>query len=296
MIKKVLVEYPEFHRHLGAFAILKDCILLLRIVTFEFARKMAEAYPLLIISAPFVVKTMKAVQKTAALTLPTLESIDGLDTISEESSASDGESPAAASPNLAEIRRISRGQLATALMLAGTSSPNSLAHIANDGGDGSAATSTTTMPSTSTAGGSTSSTSTRISNSLFTNALSNAFGSTAAAAVAAAQVGASSLASTTITPPTRVRSTNDLVTPMDSSDTPPPSAAAAAAANPLPIITTTTAPNSVADSARQFVNELQTMREMGLTEEQSNLQALIIFNGNVEAAINLVLGGMGGFS
>lgn len=81
---------------------------------------------------------------------------------------------------------------------------------------------------------------------------------------------------------------------MDSSDTPPPPSAAAA--SPLPIITTTTAPNSVADSARQFVNELQTMREMGLTEEQSNLQALIIFNGNVEAAINLVLGGMGGFS
>lgn len=259
----MLVEYPEFHRHLGAFAILKDCILLLRIVTFEFARKMAEAYPLLIISAPFVVKTMKAVLNPSSLTMPTLEAIDGLDTISEESSASDGESPATASP--ADIRRISRGQLATALMLAGTLSPNSLAHIANDGSPAAAADSAAAASTSSATSG-------RISNSLFTNALSQAFGSTAAAAATA--TAASAAAAVTTTPSTmtpRVITNNDTVTPMDSSDAP-------------------------ADAAQQYVNELQTMREMGLTEEQSNLQALIIYNGNVEAAINLVLGGMSGFS
>jgi len=44
------------------------------------------------------------------------------------------------------------------------------------------------------------------------------------------------------------------------------------------------------ESRQQYASELQTMREMGLTEEVSNLQALIVCNGNVEAAVNLVLG------
>lgn len=43
-------------------------------------------------------------------------------------------------------------------------------------------------------------------------------------------------------------------------------------------------------NSQQYAAELLTMREMGLTEENSNLQALILCNGNVEAAVTLVLG------
>lgn len=43
-------------------------------------------------------------------------------------------------------------------------------------------------------------------------------------------------------------------------------------------------------NSQQYAAELQTMREMGLTEDNSNLQALILCNGNVEAAVTLVLG------
>jgi hypothetical protein len=44
--------------------------------------------------------------------------------------------------------------------------------------------------------------------------------------------------------------------------------------------------------ASQYELELRQMREMGLTDERVNLQALTICNGDVEAAINLVFSGM----
>lgn len=39
----------------------------------------------------------------------------------------------------------------------------------------------------------------------------------------------------------------------------------------------------------QYTNELQIMLEMGLPDANTNLQALILCNGNVEMAINFVL-------
>lgn len=48
--------------------------------------------------------------------------------------------------------------------------------------------------------------------------------------------------------------------------------------------------------AERYANELKTMREMGLFEELMNIQALAVSNGDVEAAINLVLSGLGNFN
>lgn len=48
-------------------------------------------------------------------------------------------------------------------------------------------------------------------------------------------------------------------------------------------------------NSQRYATELQIMRDMGLTEENSNLQALILCNGNVEAAVTLVLG-LGNFA
>lgn len=53
--------------------------------------------------------------------------------------------------------------------------------------------------------------------------------------------------------------------------------------------------STLAPQLQQYNSELYTMREMGLQDETSNLHALILCNGNVEAAINLVLAGMSGF-
>jgi UBA/TS-N domain len=58
----------------------------------------------------------------------------------------------------------------------------------------------------------------------------------------------------------------------------------------------TAAPASTASgsaaSTPMYLAELQQMREMGLNDTEINLQALMITNGDVEAAVNLVFSGM----
>lgn len=55
----MLDAYPEFHHNLGAFAILKDAILIGRMSSNETVKEIAKHYPILIRSAEFVTKTMK---------------------------------------------------------------------------------------------------------------------------------------------------------------------------------------------------------------------------------------------
>lgn len=151
----------------------------------------------------------------------------GEESLSDSSSTSEGESPMT-SPNHADIRRISRGQLANALFLAGSASLNSLSNIAQR--NAPEVTSELTVPTTSTPSTSTDTTLTLNPNRITNSTLSQAFNST----------------------------------PATNSNAPTPHETA------------------------QFQMELITMREMGLTDERVNLQALILSNGDVSAAINLV--------
>lgn len=102
-----------------------------------------------------------------------------------------------------------------------------------------------------------------ISNSMFTNALSQALISSGNTATSS---NASTPSSTT------------------SSTTNPATAAA------------TNLPGSSDNLSERYANELQMMREMGLFEDLINIQALAISNGDVEAAINLVLSGLDNFN
>lgn len=70
VIRMILEEYPEFYQDLGALAILKDSLLLHRIATLEFVRIVTDYYPLFIIAAPFIVKTMIAHNKLVTRTQP----------------------------------------------------------------------------------------------------------------------------------------------------------------------------------------------------------------------------------
>lgn len=142
--------------------------------------------------------------------LPSCAAEDSL----SDSSASENDSPQA-SPIHVDNQRISRGQLAAALLLAGSASLNSLTNIAQRSTDTDMATTSTTTPSTGSS------------------------------SLSGGDAGSSSI--------------------------------------------------QPAENSQQYATELQTMQEMGLTEENSNLQALILCNGNVEAAVNLVLG-LGNFS
>lgn len=53
--------------------------------------------------------------------------------------------------------------------------------------------------------------------------------------------------------------------------------------------TAETAAAAVANEPQLYTGQLQTMREIGLTDEAINLQALVLCNGDVEAAINFVM-------
>lgn len=257
VLRKVLEAYPEFQTNLGAYAILRDAILIGPMSMLESAQQIAKLYPILIYSAEFVTKTIKEylASNKPSLATNTLPSEDSL----SDSSSSEGDSPMA-SPNqqpgvsglLGDIRQISRHQLAAALMMAGTSSRNSLSNIAQrtvpvSSGAAAATAASSVIPSTSASASGAG----QISSSLFSNALSQALfaqlGGTANADNNAASV-----------------------------------AQAAQSANE--------------NLAERYANELQTMREIGLFDEMANIQALVVSNGDVEAAINLVLSGLAHFN
>lgn len=193
-----------------------------------------------------------------------------------DSSSSEGDAPTASSSNQGgDIRQISRDQLSAALLMAGTSSLNSLSNIAqrNTGTSVNAVAPSgsqvlSPIPSTSSSSSNNANTpsasggsileSTMISNSLLSNALSQALLSTPARADG-----------TVTRPEAMVES---------------PSGGAAGAA-----VVASENDNLLA----RYQNELATMREMGLYDEHINVQALAVSNGDVEAAINLVLSGFG---
>lgn len=251
----MLDAYPEFHTNLGAYAILRDAILIGPMSVLESAKQIANLYPILIHSAEFVTKTIKEYLASNKPNLAT-RALPNEDSLSDSSSSDD--SPMASPNQQPDIRAISRDQLAAALMMAGTSSRNSLSNISQrvvpagaPAAGGRSAPSV--IPSTSASA----SAANQISNSLFTNALSQAL---------LAQLAGAGVANTAAT---------------DESTT-------AESAQPT---------QSVNENlAERYANELQTMREIGLFDEMVNIQALVVSNGDVEGAINLVLSGLAHFN
>ncbi|XP_031639750.1 uncharacterized protein LOC116351750 [Contarinia nasturtii] len=260
VMKQILEAYPEFHTNLGAYAILRDSILLQSMTDIKTVKKIGKEYPILIHSADFVSKTLR---EHLAANKPLVPNITPTEDSMSDSSSSESDSPTV-SPNqrTGDIRQISRDQLAQALLLAGTSSSNSLSNIAQR----NQAQSQSSQPSTSSATNASQS-SGLISNSIFSNALSQALFAAGAGGAGSAESGGSDTVTST-------QSTSAQPNPSD-------------------------APNlssSNENYAERYANELQTMREMGLFEDMMNIQALIVSNGDVEAAINLVLSGLGNFN
>lgn len=58
VINKILEEYPEFYNDPSAFAILKDPILLEKMVRSFQAKQIGHQYPILVSSAKFVAETL----------------------------------------------------------------------------------------------------------------------------------------------------------------------------------------------------------------------------------------------
>lgn len=287
VIRDVLEEYPEFHTELGAQAILRQLLLWSKIGKIDTARRIAETYPILILSAPFVVSAFRKHGGAPGRDIDAgLGMADGLAPTDED---------AAAAPSAEAVddqRLISRHQLASALMRAG-SGPGASAALAEalarmDSQDeqhaasvaaAAAASAAAAGPSASTSNASASSTltsrpsdvtadpnaaasSARISSQAFNNAMRGAYRSTARRS--------QSIPTAAPTPDPNV--------PLDGA-----SAAAAAAAE------TANIPAEQESARVRYRAELMIMREMGLTDDVQNVSALIVCNGNVEGAIDLVL-------
>lgn len=262
VLRKVLDAYPEFHTNLGAYAILRDAILIAPMSVLESAQQIAKLYPILIHSAEFVTKTIKEylAANKPNLAMHALPSEDSL----SDSSSSEGDSPMASPNQQPDIRAISRDQLAAALLIAGTSSRNSLSNISQrtvptTGALGAGGQSTpAVVPSTSAS--SSMAAPGQISSSLFTNALSQALLAQLAGAGAASA----------------------------------PTTGGGAEANAPSVAQPAQSSNE--NLAERYASELQTMREIGLFDEMVNIQALVVSNGDVEAAINIVLSGLAHFN
>lgn len=195
-------------------------------------------------------------------------------------SSSSSEEENSSNPNQSEqarIRRISRDQLAAALMLAGSSSLNSLSNIAQRNANlteqqqqerqqrsilDAASTSSNNSPSPSPA------TPGRITSSLFNSALTQALMNTTAQSSSS--------------------SSSSQLNPNDNSD----QQQQLQQLHGMLMDTSSLPLNQSNEQRQRYANQLEIMTEMGLLNESLNLQALILTEGDVEAAINLVLAGI----
>lgn len=268
-MKNVLDANPAIRQDLWALSILKDPILLSSMQQPETIRRVAEKHYILIKASRSIVQLLnsKMISKSTTFS-PTIENaLD--DALSDSSSSEDNTSPTT-STGVRSARRITADQLASALAFAGSSSYNSLSNISQRDADNRQTTDQTNQPSTSGSAPAAN----RITSSMFMNALSEVIQSQ------------------------RQRTNDSNPNEPEPMDTSPSSGAPAA----LPAIAvpggndvgaqTLSQHSTLEASLSQYRAELDQMREMGLTDTETNLQALIVCNGNVETAVNLVFSGM----
>uniref|UniRef100_A0A182PD63 Ubiquitin-like protein 7 n=1 Tax=Anopheles epiroticus TaxID=199890 RepID=A0A182PD63_9DIPT len=309
-MKNVLDAYPAIRRNLFVLSLLKDPILLSSMQQPEMVRRVAPKHPILVEASRTIVQLLnsKMISKANCLLSAPLDS--ALDDPLTDSSSSDENTASpttSAAPNT--IRRITADNLASALAFAGSrSSYNSLSNISQrdadnranqqdgtgEGGSTGTADATANLPSTSSAQPTTSGNAAtgRITSSMLLDAISMMFEQQRGEQQASGSgSGGGSVANQRVPA---------IVEPMDTTPSGAATGGGATAtvtAPPEPMgndlgAQTLSQHSTLAASIGQYRRELDTMREMGLTDTETNLQALIVCNGNVESAVNLVFGGM----
>ncbi|XP_055902885.1 uncharacterized protein LOC129939045 [Eupeodes corollae] len=262
ILQKILAEYPEFRRNLGAQALIRDSVLFNTLHQPEVVKNIAKKYPIICEAAAFIVETVK--KELARNSNYVAEIVSDTTTSSEEENSG---TPANQSEQ-ARIRRISRHQLAAALQQAGTTSMNSLSDIAqrNTGTNDSVSATNPQTPQASTGGGSGGG---RILSSTFSNALARALG---------ALGGANNSNPASNTESTEATNNSEAMQWMDS--------------DPLEATTPSDDINDLPARYRdhQYADQLRLMSQMGFTNYAENISYLTITNGNVENAVNLIMG------
>lgn len=361
VIRDVLETYPEFYAELGALAILRNLQLWFKLGKTVTARRIAETYPLLILSAPFVVERFRmhgggGNGSSFARALDEQLSDGGSSPLAsdDETAAAAGggggvavaaagrsraQQPAANAPASATLN-ISRNQLADALLFAGSAllrggnaaalnadppsnaepvrnaEPYANANLLRQAAEialarqtqrrldttssvasGSSAVQPSSAPSTSSTAAALSATtgpappaaSATRSRQIEATALQHALLQSTAAAAAAAAVASPPpppLASSSAAP-----DANAMAADAGVADAPPSGAAAITALGSLGRDPTAGEMSAFIQAmAAEHSAELQTMRDMGLTDDMRNVHALLLCNGDVERAVNFVLG------
>ncbi|KAI8046081.1 uncharacterized protein LOC128264464 [Drosophila gunungcola] len=298
ILQKILAEYPEFRRNLGAQALIRDSVLFNMLHEPEVVQNLVKDYPLICEAAPFIVDTIrKELARNSSATQFQEQAASESTTSSEEenslgagSSSSGGSSStavaAAAAANrrdeMANIRQISRQQLANAL--ANVTSFNSLSNIAQRNADealqGDERPRTTSAPLAAVGGGlgtgagssSGPSSSGSISSELFRNELARAFQSLAQQQ------------------PSPVETMD-----VESAVAPVPESVASATADDVDDEDDGGDDSDVLPRCyrrHRFTEQLRTMAAMGFINHTQNVNFLEISDGNVEHAINLLMLGM----
>ncbi|KAH8383905.1 hypothetical protein KR009_011186 [Drosophila setifemur] len=273
ILQKILAEYPEFRRNLGAQALIRDSVLFNMLHEPEVVQNLVRDYPLICEAAPFIVETIrKELARNSSATQFQEQAASESTTSSEEENslgAGSSSSGGSSSTAVANIRQISRQQLANAL--ANVTSFNSLSNIAQRNADEAlGAGGAGAVPAASGSGAGPSS-SGAISSELFRSELDRAF---------------QSLAQQQTTPP---------VENMDVETGGAPSTAALAAEVDVEDEDDGGDASDVLPRLyrrHRFTEQLRTMAAMGFINHTQNVNYLTLADGNVEHAINLLMLGM----
>lgn len=264
--KMIFDAHPELKKDVIAMSILKDPILLSNLQNPDTVRKLAQHHRVLIEASDTIVKALKSAKNLTEPSPAPVQPIDDLSDSSSSSSGSETNSPQASNSNA--IRRITQEYLRQSL--AAAQGRNSLTNISQRNlsqaaAAGSGSGSNPISPSTSSG----SVPGHRfISSSMFMNAMNEVL-----------------LANR--------RTTTNPDAPEASQDEPVQPDPA-----PAPVEVESMEEDRSVQDARDiemiasFQTQLKQMEDMGLRNKASNIQALMICNGNLEAAVNLVLAEM----
>uniref|UniRef100_A0A2M4AKW7 Putative ubiquitin-like protein 7 n=1 Tax=Anopheles triannulatus TaxID=58253 RepID=A0A2M4AKW7_9DIPT len=316
-MKNALDAHPAIRGDLFVLSMLKDPILLSSMQQPETIRRVAEKHRVLIDASRAIVKLLNSKMISKVNNYHLSAPMDNaLDDPLSDSSSSDENTASPTTSNVPAMRRITADELASALAFAGSgtrsgSGYNSLSNISQRDADNRESQQDSTgmeatdsnQPSTSSssagpaAAGESTSTE-RMTSSMLMDAISMIFqqrdgsssSSSALAAPGANSPSTSGAASSSRATQPTVPAADE---PMDTS----PAIASTAADPATPMgddlgAHAQSQHSSVAARLAQYRSGLDLMREMGLADTESNLQALIVCNGNVESAVNLVLSGM----
>lgn len=269
VIKTIYAKHPELQRDIIAMSFLKDPILLSTLQNPDTVRNMAENHRILVEAADTICKALRSVKTTAAE--PQLPIRRSFEDLSDSSSSSGSENmPRASTSNAANVR-ITTDFLRQSLEQA-RQNQNSLENISqrnlSQSNSISPSSSSSSVPNRRNI----------ISNSMVMSAIDEVLRARRSETdILAREPSVSSTASSNVESQPQEAVQEPIEEPeserMDEEDT------SERDARDIEMITS-------------FQTQLRQMEDMGLTNKAANIQALMVCNGNLEAAVNLVLAEM----